>query len=471
MKKLLYSLSFVIGIVFYVSSCTKIRTTELGGDLIPAVDNVTVFDTTLEVITELYQLPDSTRITRTAVHALGIMLDPSFGKTTGEIYFQAHPQIFGSYPFGKSRDSLVGLDSVVLTMKVNGVYGDTNSVQTLHVYEISQSSDFKDSLLGYPISRAPFAADELIASRQNLLFSTLNDSLTYIREKDTVKTVNELRITIPNSFGMRLMNYDTVTYKTDSAYNTKFKGFAIRADEGSALKKALAYFSLADGDAKLSFHYRTTTNGAPDTTVTDFILRGYGNANLVQRDPSGSDYSNALASGSNNQEELYLQTSPGSFALVKIPGLEALSNRLIYKAALVIERLEGQEDNHFSEPDLLFLDAVDSANNKFLTVRNSFEPQDNTAYGYNPALFGGILDNNRYSFDLSRYVQGIVTRKEDSYALRLYAPYVTRPILAGTTDITRSISLNYPIAEGRVVVAGGAHPTKKMRLYIVYSKL
>ena len=152
MKKLLYSLSLLIAIVFYISSCTKIRTTDLGGDLIPAVDNVNVFDTTLEVITELYQLPDSTRITRTSDHALGILNDPAFGKTTGEMYFKLQPQLFGSYPFGKSRDSLIGLDSVVLSLKYKSLYGDSNSIQTIRVFEIDQAAAFKDSLQGYIIN-------------------------------------------------------------------------------------------------------------------------------------------------------------------------------------------------------------------------------------------------------------------------------------------------------------------------------
>ena len=471
MKKLLYSLSLLIAIVFYISSCTKIRTTDLGGELIPAVDNVNVFDTTLEVITELYQLPDSTRITRTSDHALGILNDPAFGKTTGEMYFKLQPQLFGSYPFGKSRDSLIGLDSVVLSLKYKSLYGDSNSIQSIRVFEIDQAAAFKDSLQGYIINSAPFLTADLLASKENLLFNTLNDSLTYIRIKDTITTSSELRIKLPNDFGMRLMSYDTTTYKTDSAFNTKFKGFAVKADEGSSIKRALAYFNLADGNTRLSFHYRTTKNAVADTAVTDFILRGSGNANLVQRDPTGTDYGNALVNGTGNQEKLFLQTSPGSYVLVKIPGLDALSNRLIYKATLITEKLESTEDNIFKVPNLLFLDAVDSANNKFLTIPNSFEPQDNSAFGYNPALFGGFLANNRYEFDLSRYVQGIVTRKEKSYALRMYAPYITRPTLAGTADITRFIALNGPIAAGRVVVSGGAHPVKKMRLYIVYSKL
>ena len=472
MKKLLYSLSFVIAIVFYTVSCTKIRTTELGSGLIPAVDNVNVFDTTLEVVTTLYSLPDSTRMISSADHALGIMEDPSFGKTTGEVYFQLLPQLFGSYPFGSSRDSLIGLDSIVLSLRFKGIYGDTNSVQNLKVYEIDQSAPFRDSSLGYFINHPSFSVSDLLAEQNGLLFSTLNDSLMYLKANDTVLTVNELRIKLPNSFGMRLMNLDTTVYKTDSAFNTHFKGFAIKSDEGSAIRRALAYFNLADGGTRLSFHYRTTKSAAPDTAVTEFILRNRANANLVQRNPTGSPYGDKLVNGFNNQEELYLQSSPGSYALVTIPGLQSLSNRVIYKAVLQADRLEGIDDGHFTDPSLLFLDAADSANNRFITVPNSFVFQSqNAPYYYDPSAFGGFLYQGRYEFELSSYVQGIVTRKEKSFALRLYAPFYTRPVIPVVGENQIAVQINGSVARGRVVISGGAHPTQKMKLYLVYSKL
>jgi hypothetical protein len=471
-KKILYSLSFVFAIVLYTVSCTKIRTTTLGSDLLPSVDNVTVFDTTLEVTTEFSPLPDSTRISYAADHALGIMQDPSFGKTTGEIYLQLHPA-FNSYPFANVPDSLIGLDSVVLTLRYTNVYGDTNSVENIKVFEIDNTSSFRDSSIGYLINTPQIPANNLLAEKNNLLISTLNDSISYVKVKDTVKTSKELRITLPISFGLRLMNLDTSVYRypNDSLFNLNFKGFAIRADESSPIKKALAYFNLADAGTRLSFHYRTLKSGAPDTTLTEFFFNNRANANLIQRDPTGTEYANKLANGTVNQEELYLQTTPGSYALVKIPGLANLSNRLIYKASLIMDRLPGQEDNNFTDPLLLFLDAIDSTNNRFRTVPNAFVyTGPNTLLKYDPASFGGFLKDNKYEFELARYVQGIVTRKEKSYPLRLYAPYYTTPYNELANGPLTSV-INTPVSKGRVIVGGGAHPAKKMRLYIIYSKI
>ncbi len=475
MKKLLLSLSFVIAIVALIESCTKIRTTELGGGLIPAVDNVTVFDTTLEVISSVYELGDSTRILRNADHAFGLLEDPFFGKTEAEIYLQLHPERFGSYPFGSSLDSLIGLDSVVLSLKFKAVYGDTNSVQNFKVFEIDQAAPFQDSLGGYLISHPPFAASNLIAQKNHVPFYTLNDSLSYIRVKDTVLAANELRITLPNEFGLRIMNFDTTIYKTDSAFNSHFKGFAILPDAASIMKKALAYFSISDQTGtRLSFHYRTTKNGKADTTVTDFVLRtgDSATANLVRRDPSGTPYGDQLVNGTGNQSEVFIQSTPGNYSLIQIPGLGDLNNRLLYKAVLIADQLEGYEDNTYPVPGLLFLDAVDSANNRYLTIPNSWVfLQNNSPLYYDPAVFGGFLNNKRFEFDLTSYVQGIVTRKEKSYALRMYAPFSTRPVATTVSSNQLPLSLSSRLGGGRTVVGGGAHPDKKMRLYLVYSKL
>ena len=70
MKKFAIGLCGFVLILFFQESCTKIDTTTLGVDLIPTVDNVNTFDTTLEVISSSYFLPDSTTIGATASHAL-----------------------------------------------------------------------------------------------------------------------------------------------------------------------------------------------------------------------------------------------------------------------------------------------------------------------------------------------------------------------------------------------------------------
>jgi len=61
-RKLLVFLTAISVFFLVFLSCKKIDTTDIGSDLIPVVDNVHTFDTTLEIITDNLLLPDSTRL-------------------------------------------------------------------------------------------------------------------------------------------------------------------------------------------------------------------------------------------------------------------------------------------------------------------------------------------------------------------------------------------------------------------------
>ncbi len=82
----------------------------------------------------------------------------------------------------------------------------------------------------------------------------------------------------------------------------------------------------------------------------------------------------------------------------------------------------------------------------------------------------------KWSFDISRWVQNIVSGRDKYYPMRLYAPYESR-LVVSRTDAGRIYSFIYPlnpsIAAGRVRLYGGT-PTsnpERMRVRIVYSKI
>ena len=57
-RSLLKGSIFVFSVVF-LANCTKIKGTDIGAELLPAVDNINTFDTTFEVITTTEITPDS----------------------------------------------------------------------------------------------------------------------------------------------------------------------------------------------------------------------------------------------------------------------------------------------------------------------------------------------------------------------------------------------------------------------------
>ena len=146
MKKTNPALSFIaiiatVAIVF--SACRKINeSTELGGDLIPAVDNINTFDTLINVLGYNYTFGlfnDSQYLARSEEHFLGLINnDPFFGKTDARIFFELKPSFYPQYPFNR-RDS-IKIDSIVVVLNYIETYGDTNIAQSLKVYEIDNSN-------------------------------------------------------------------------------------------------------------------------------------------------------------------------------------------------------------------------------------------------------------------------------------------------------------------------------------------
>jgi hypothetical protein len=67
--------------------------------------------------------------------------------------------------------------------------------------------------------------------------------------------------------------------------------------------------------------------------------------------------------------------------------------------------------------------------------------------------------------NVTRYLQGIITKNNPNFKLKLYAPYALR-----YEDLLISFALNN-LARGNVVLGGGNHSTKKMKFRVIYSKL
>lgn len=161
MKKNILAPTLTALIIFFIySSCTKIDTTDLGNELLPVVDNVPTFETVLDIVTDNFLFPNDTSETEMPYnldHAVGIIEnDPDFGKTDAALYFDVAPSAFKTYPFYR-KDSIVAVDSVVVSLAYKSLYGDSNSVQKFEVFEIHPTADFKFSNISdYKINHPDF---------------------------------------------------------------------------------------------------------------------------------------------------------------------------------------------------------------------------------------------------------------------------------------------------------------------------
>ena len=487
--------AFTLGAIFtsitiLLFSCKKINeSTSLGGDLIPAVDNITTFDTTLTV--EAYNdtftsLTDTTFYNSSFTNYLGqINSDPFFGKTDAKLFLELKPAT-NKFSFGNKPDSL-HIDSVVLVLDYVETYGDPTIPQTVNVYEIPQSSVFGDT--AFSIRKSDYPKAGLLGSR-TFEPRSLNDSVKVY--KDT--TANQLRIRLDDAFGQRLLNYDTSStigkgaYFSDSAFQTYFKGFALESTSGNAIIGV----NLQGANTKLAIYYKDDNGDSPvekwDTAVAYFSFAGNANsasANYIKRDYTGTELA-AAAGGTAPDNFVYIQSTPGSFATIKIPGLAGLNNSVIHRAELIMEQVYHFSDTLFP-PTKLYLDAYDSSVSAYRTIPYdvSFDASGNSnlaVFGTNPINTKDPSGNSikNWRFNLTRYVQHVVNDTEPVYALRLFAPlYISELYRPGNfssaSNKVPNFAVNTEAGKGRIRLAGNtgaadANP-QRMRLRIVYSKI
>lgn len=496
---------FTIGIFILLGSCRKINeATELGGDVIPPVDNITTFDTTLtvEAYNDLFTLgggtgdslrQDTTKSTYGDEQFLGLINnDPLFGKTDAQMYLELRPTTF-PFAFANKKDSIT-LDSVVLILDYVETYGDTTIPQTINVSEIT--NNFKSDSFYYVRRNTDFVTGPLLGTR-TFAPAALHDTIKAFQDT----TIMQLRIRLNDAFGNRLLGYDSISsgpnnaYSSDSAFKVKFKGFALKSISGG---NAVMGFNLQGANTKLAIYYKYLHGVGTDldTTVAYFRFKPSGTYfkdATVSHNYVGRDYSlkpiEAAQGGTTPDPFLYLQNTPGSFAIIKTPSLVGLSNRVIHRAELIAEQVFDVSDTVFPPPNFLYLDAYAPSIKKFRNI--PFDVMyDGTTGSFNLNSFGVVPVNavdgsgkviKTWHFNISRYVQHVVNSTEPVYDLRLFAAIETAdqyysPVI-GATPVTNPpiVPINPRMVIGRVQLFGNTGTSDsnphKLRIRIVYSKI
>jgi hypothetical protein len=108
-----------------------------------------------------------------------------------------------------------------------------------------------------------------------------------------------------------------------------------------------------------------------------------------------------------------------------------------------------------------------------MNLQGSQDLLGNYSYTYGNTFFGGGLKtDSTFRFNISRYVQSIVTTHAANNRLRLYVP-VRANVFSTSFGKFGTMAISDSPAYGRIVLSGGAYADtpKRLRLRIVYSKL
>ena len=397
-------LSFLVILVFAVSSCKK-DPYQVGINLLPPSDTLNVKTSDTASFVAYSVLQDSVRTDETTLSLLGSLMDPVFGSTTAGFYMQyrlsAEAPDFGTNP---------GLDSIVLMIPYGTIYGDTNALQTLKVYEISKDfyydsvyySNQSVETYGIPLANYTFKPARY-------------DTLTI----GGVKTTPHIRIRLnqfTNYFGNKILHAPATSLSTNANFLEFMKGLYIESsqtasggallsfDPTSLISGIVVYFHNSEND---SLHFNIIGNSLC-ARFNHFDHNHYMNASpgfrqqVLQHDTT---------LGKNN---LFIQGLAGARVRIRLPFLKTFGKSgkiAINYATLTIKNAE--TDTTLQPPVKLSLVIVDTEGNVAFIV----DETEGTSYA------GGSYNTSArtYQFRISRHMQQVVDGKIKNYDMYLMA--------------------------------------------------
>ncbi len=486
-----------LGSITWFSSCTKLERTTLGGDIVPEIDYVYTFDSILPVISNNFLSIDSTKIIAGSDHvAGGISNDPLFGTSKATMFFEFKPL---SFPF-KFTDSIKYFDSAVLILRFNGSYGDTNNLVQFNLYEVDRMMQFDSAI--FPI----YDLNPNLGVNRSKFWGT--KSMQANRYKDTIRlkygdsvfarAINQLRIPLDPVLAKALFEGDSArVFGSDSIFKRYLPGFALEA-QGSP--NALHYFGIVGGTGSgIEFYYQKKNGNRRDTVRTLFSFTSIcGHAVKFERNRSGAEIESFLTPNpTTGVEQIFIDGTPGAMASVEIPGLKSLTNRVLHRAELRVTQVTPSNGSfsYLKPPAALYLDAeYENEPGNYRGIPYDLSPfvpyYCYPSRGVDFAYFGGIPKTvtingesyTEYTFNVTRYIQSVITRSEPYFKFRLSAPYYmvykdcfsnTPPFPAYAFPFVNGNQFFNDIGESRIKVGGGNHPDPRfrMQLRLIYSRL
>ena len=377
----------------------------IGLDL-PGSETFTITNDSIENFTIKTISEDSLRSDESQSLLLGEINDPIFGENKGSFC----TQILLPY---NNIDAIDGIeiDSVFLTYSISDHYGDLNESEDLQISVFQLSEDiYKDS--NY-------------YSNESFNYSSINLATNQSINEGDSATSSYINIQLDNSFGEMLMDEtggDNMV--NDDAFLEFFKGFYVEATASNTI----LYLNPTADKSRFSIYYHEIAE--PDTAVSfDFEIGGDAARINLFNEKNTNDITPAV-------NEIFIQSMAGYKAEFEFDStnLEYLRTELLIEKAInrVTIDFEVSENSDYPPHEKLYL--VRETNEGGIVFLTDFTIEGDEH-------FGGDLNNNIYSFNITRYFVQLLTN--DQYTNKLYILPVLGSANANRTILDKSkISIN-----------------------------
>lgn len=403
--------TLIVAVFFSCKKDNKI----LGTEVQPANDVLNgSFDNSAKVYVHTKRF-DSTGSFNTGVKFLGANNDPDFGSTNIGLYLNANFSVsdlnFGTGWVTESAE-------IILAVDLPGSSGDVGSTLSYSVY-------LTDSVL-VP-TRAYYTSNTRLHRESGLNKTSTADTSVY-------KATNVIRIPVDTALATLIMR--NPQYLTNNnTFQNQYKAFYIKCAVSSD-KEGVVYRCLLD-DAMSGFYLRYKKGGVSEEFRFSFSGSSASRFNTVKYDYSAANpflKSQLQGDTLSGSENIYLKGMGLMKVRVYIPSLKNYSDSFkvaVNRAEVVfnIDRnyLSNGKKLKYLPPIRIALLPVDSLG------RENYSPDQLSTTNLGRYDGGYDSDNERYVFNIARYVQEVLSGKKKNYGFYLILADPT-PLLAPYRD-------------------------------------
>jgi hypothetical protein len=375
-------------------------------------------------------------------NVLGYINDPTFGTTKADFYAQyllsGKSVNFGTSPM---------IDSVVLSIRISGFFGDTTTALPIRVYALSE----------------PMRSDSAYTSNSTLDY--VSDNLTYdpnfsVAPRPTTKilvdtTYNDahLRIRLRDQFGRYFLTNQS-QMQDSATFAIFFKGLYVTVDNPNGTG-SLLNVNLTSAVSAITIYYTNTTSKYKYQLVTKntAIRFNHFEHNYANGTPHFiSEVINNVPYGGNStlgEELLYLQPTGGVKTKIQFPTVKSAfkdKNIVINRAELVLTNVS-------TDPSYLFIPALLTVQGVAKDGTICYLPDD--SYYTSSEYFGATYNTTtkEYRIRITDYIQDLILRDnfQDYFYLMVSGSGIrgNRLIFGGTNpnDISSRLRLEISYTE------------------------
>lgn len=413
---------FCLAVGALTTACTS-RDDLFGNEMIPSSQQMgSAIDSTVSVYSYVATCDSlDTNIAGFYQPFMGSYIDPVVGRTDVAVFTNFSPDGFKhTHYFGENPV----IDSMRYAIAFSGALGDTAQTVTVDVYEVKEGIQFyQDSAYFSNFDMTPYIGPEPLFSFQHKGIGTAYGRLSQeFAEKLLDNTQSQENV-----------------YYADTAFHRKFPGLYFKfRDPVTSGEGQMLQFDLSQS-AMFLFYHNTGPDG-PDTLQQRMWFFGdltydYVSFSTVKHDYSFADPARGGVTTAEIGDTLvpskyiYVQGLAGLMGALKVDedGLDALKRKAtdlgythiaLHRAELQVTMVDsGVEQYDLSFPTLgiyynmLKYEFLSEYNPLLAAITNS---------GYTPTL-GGSLSRSRgvYTFDITSYVQRLLTGKESRFTTQL----------------------------------------------------